>query len=114
VLAEGHDSSLVGELGQHAAVHQRAREIVSNRLVPRQIDGALSGDDGRKLLVRQATLLTDEHMGVKLISRLEMRTGDKDRDILNVRFGSFCDIGAALAEVRLMSDCVAKLTDGAR
>jgi hypothetical protein len=98
VLTEGHDSSLVGELGQHAAVHQRAREIVSNRLVPRQIDGALSGD-----LVRRATLLTDEHMGVKLISRLEMRTGDKDRDILNVRFGSFCDIGAALAEVRLMS-----------
>ena len=68
------------ELRQHTAVHQGAREIISNRLVLRQIDGALSGDDGRKLLIRQATLLTDEHMGVKLVSRLEMRTGDEDRD----------------------------------
>jgi hypothetical protein len=55
VLAEGRDRRLVSELRQHAAVHQGAREIISNRLVLRQIDGALSGDDGRELRVRQAT-----------------------------------------------------------
>jgi hypothetical protein len=43
VLAEGHDRRHVGEFRQHAAVHQGAREIISNRLVLRQIDGALSG-----------------------------------------------------------------------
>jgi hypothetical protein len=62
MLAESLDCRAVGELGQYATAHQRAREIVSNRLLPRQIDGALSGDDGRKLFVRQAALLADEHM----------------------------------------------------
>src|SRR4029077_608877 len=80
VLAEGRNRPFVGELRQHAAVHQGTREIISNRLVQRQIDGTLPGDDGRKFLVRQATLLTDEHMGVKLISRLKMCTGDEDCD----------------------------------
>src|SRR5262245_52089684 len=81
MLAESFDRRPVGQLRQHTPGHQRAREIVSDRLLPRLIDGALSGHYGRKLLVGQAALLADEHMGVKLVSRLEMRTGDEDGDL---------------------------------
>ena len=63
MLTESRYRGLIGELRKHAGVHQSAREIISNRLLPRQIDGALSGNDGRKLLIRQATLLTDELAG---------------------------------------------------
>src|SRR5262245_37719888 len=81
MLAESFDRRPIGQLRQHTPGHQRAREIVSDRLLPRQIDRALSGHYGRKFLVGQTALLADEHMGVKLVSRLEMRTGDEDGDL---------------------------------
>src|SRR5262245_23685244 len=62
MLAEGLDRCSVGEFREHPPIHQRACKIICNRLLSREIDGTLSDDNGRKLLVREPPLLTDEHM----------------------------------------------------
>ena len=45
------------------------------QFLARQIDRALSRDDGGDLVVRKAAQFADRHMGVDLIGRMELRAG---------------------------------------
>jgi hypothetical protein len=53
MLAESLDRGFVGQFRQHAAIDQRAGEIIGDRLLARQIVRSLPGDDGGELFVRQ-------------------------------------------------------------
>ena len=57
----------IGQLGQHAAVHQRMRHIIGHGLVAGQVGRPLPGDDGGELVVGQPAVLRDDDVGIEFV-----------------------------------------------